>query len=356
MGDIDALAASIAEHGLLNPITVKPDGMLIAGERRLEAVRQLGWTMVPVTVLDPADLLKAEFDENTVRLNFAPSEAVAIAKELRPIEEAQAKERQRAGGGIPGCGKLTQPEPRTRDRLAAAVGMSAGTLVKAVAVVDAAEADPEMGDLVSKMDDTGKVDAAYRELEHRKRLVAVASTVTVGADGQRYRAVVVDPAWDLGGGDPASNNRPTTSTMTIAEMTALLVADLADPSGCHLYLWISNRSLPKGFGLLKAWGFEYAAVLTWCKPSGASGDYFRDDTEHVLFGVRGSLAPLEKDAGTWFEAEPPMDSAKPEEFFEMVRRLSPGPRLAMFAQGEHDGFVAWGAEAAAPANSPIVGS
>jgi ParB-like nuclease domain len=41
MGDIEALAASIAEHGLLNPITVKPDGMLIAGERRLAAV-QLG--------------------------------------------------------------------------------------------------------------------------------------------------------------------------------------------------------------------------------------------------------------------------------------------------------------------------
>jgi ParB family chromosome partitioning protein len=50
MGDIDALAESIADLGLLNPITVAPDGKLLAGERRLEACKKLGWDTVPVTV------------------------------------------------------------------------------------------------------------------------------------------------------------------------------------------------------------------------------------------------------------------------------------------------------------------
>jgi ParB family chromosome partitioning protein len=42
MGDLDALAASIADVGLLQPIVVLPDGTLIAGERRLRAAQQLG--------------------------------------------------------------------------------------------------------------------------------------------------------------------------------------------------------------------------------------------------------------------------------------------------------------------------
>ena len=50
MGDIAALAASIGDLGLLNPITVDEDGRLLAGARRLAACKLLGWTEIPVTV------------------------------------------------------------------------------------------------------------------------------------------------------------------------------------------------------------------------------------------------------------------------------------------------------------------
>jgi ParB family chromosome partitioning protein len=51
LGDIDALAASISEVGLLHPVVVTPDGRLIAGQRRLEACRSLGWSEVTATVI-----------------------------------------------------------------------------------------------------------------------------------------------------------------------------------------------------------------------------------------------------------------------------------------------------------------
>jgi len=50
MGDLDALAASMAEIGLLHPIVVTPDGRLLCGERRLRAAQMLGWTTIPVTI------------------------------------------------------------------------------------------------------------------------------------------------------------------------------------------------------------------------------------------------------------------------------------------------------------------
>jgi ParB family chromosome partitioning protein len=52
MGDLDALAASIADIGLLNPITIAPDGTLLAGSRRLAACKKLGWDKVPVRIME----------------------------------------------------------------------------------------------------------------------------------------------------------------------------------------------------------------------------------------------------------------------------------------------------------------
>ena len=65
MGDIASLAASMAELGLLQPIVIRPDGRLIAGERRLRAAKLLGWTAFPVTVVDLDAVVRGEFAENT---------------------------------------------------------------------------------------------------------------------------------------------------------------------------------------------------------------------------------------------------------------------------------------------------
>jgi ParB family chromosome partitioning protein len=51
LGDIEGLAASISDIGLLNPITVDEDGRLLAGARRLAACKQLGWKEIPVNVV-----------------------------------------------------------------------------------------------------------------------------------------------------------------------------------------------------------------------------------------------------------------------------------------------------------------
>ena len=56
LGDVAALAASIRDLGLLHPIVISQSGRLLAGQRRLEACRSLGWLSVPVTVVEVADV------------------------------------------------------------------------------------------------------------------------------------------------------------------------------------------------------------------------------------------------------------------------------------------------------------
>jgi ParB family chromosome partitioning protein len=72
--------------------------VLVAGERRLRAVKLLGWTEIPVNIIDLEAVTRGEFAENAVRKDFTLSEAVAIKRALEPLEKITAKERQREGG------------------------------------------------------------------------------------------------------------------------------------------------------------------------------------------------------------------------------------------------------------------
>jgi N6-adenosine-specific RNA methylase IME4 len=165
---------------------------------------------------------------------------------------------------------------------------------------------------------------------------------------ETFPTVVLDPPWDWGDEgdiDQLGRATPTYATMPIDELATQPIDELAEPDA-HLYLWITNRSLPKGFALLEHWGFRYITLLTWVKPTFGMGNYFRGSTEHVLFGVRGSLPLLRADVGTHFLAGSPRrkHSEKPDEFYELVETCSPGPWLDWPARRKRNGWVTLGAE------------
>ena len=82
------LAASIAEHGLLQPIAVRPQGLggysIVAGERRWRACRMAGLTEVPVVVKDVSDeqAMELALVENLQREDLDPVEEAAGIREL----------------------------------------------------------------------------------------------------------------------------------------------------------------------------------------------------------------------------------------------------------------------------------
>ena len=193
-----------------------------------------------------------------------------------------------------------------------------------------------------------------KEAEREQRREANRATVDETDDlsdadlAGKFSTIVIDPPWDWGDKgdvDQLGRAKPTYATMTLPELLELPVGTMAD-SDCHLYLWITNRSLPKGFALLEEWGFRYVTALTWCKPSFGMGNYFRGSTEHVLFGVKGSLALKRKDVGTWFTAPRGSNghSSKPAAFYALVESCSHGPYLEMFARSCRAGWTSWGAE------------
>jgi ParB/RepB/Spo0J family partition protein len=171
LGDLSELSASIKKVGLLHPIVITTENKLVVGARRLAAFRQLGRDTIPVHIvrnLTDVLMLQSEQDENTCRMDFKDSEAIALGRALESMVKPKAEQRK---GGRPKTGEKFTPvsEPKTRDKVGKAIGMSGVSYERGKAIVEAAESDPEtFGDLVEEMDRTGKIQPVYEKLLHRQ--------------------------------------------------------------------------------------------------------------------------------------------------------------------------------------------
>lgn len=143
LGDIDSLAASIDRDGLLQPITITPDGVLVCGARRLAAITGLGWKKVNVWVRsgisDRLGHLLAEQDDNVLHKPLTQTEAAALYRELKSLLAEDAARREAATRfssdhqpGTDGGGKFPPPSmgPHGKAREQAATMIPGGASYK----------------------------------------------------------------------------------------------------------------------------------------------------------------------------------------------------------------------------------
>jgi len=177
--------------------------------------------------------------------------------------------------------------------------------------------------------------------------------------GQRFATLLADPPWRFlnrtGKVAPEHGRLSRYDTMDVREIAAMPVADVAADRS-HCYLWVPNALLADGLMVLNQWGFTYKSMLVWHKvrKDGGSdgrgvGFYFRNVTEPVLFGVRGSTRTLDpgRRQVNLFATRKREHSRKPDELYDIVEACSPGPYLELFARYPRDGWAQWGAEAGA---------
>lgn len=167
----------------------------------------------------------------------------------------------------------------------------------------------------------------------------------------KYRVIYADPPWpEYGGGKikrGADRHYPLMSIAAILRLGESLQPYI-DDDGCHLYLWVTNTHLANGFRVMDRWGFTYKTTITWFKDRFGLGQYFRGQTEHCLFGVRGRLPYRTTKDGkraqgiTAIDAPRAAHSAKPDEMRRMIECVSYAPRLELFARAKSLGWDVWG--------------
>ncbi len=148
-------------------------------------------------------------------------------------------------------------------------------------------------------------------------------------------------------------------------------------TSCHLWMWATNNFLPDGLWVGERLGFTYKTNWTWvkglpcaycdgtgyyrrdigCAECGGTGmvadslqiglgQYQRGSHELLLLFTRGKamVPPPERRYSSVIVAPRGRHSAKPQAAYDVIERVSPGPRLEMFAREPRDGWDCWGEE------------
>jgi N6-adenosine-specific RNA methylase IME4 len=174
-------------------------------------------------------------------------------------------------------------------------------------------------------------------------------------EGQ-YSTILADPPWQFqnrtGKMAPEHRRLLRYPTMELKEILELPIPRLA-AARSHLYLWVPNALLEEGLRVMEAWGFTYKSNLVWYKIRGDGGPdgrgvgfYFRNVTELVLFGVRGSMRTLPpgRRQVNLLATRKREHSRKPDEIYDLIESCSPGPYLEVFARFGRKGWAQWGNE------------
>ena len=159
---------------------------------------------------------------------------------------------------------------------------------------------------------------------------------------RKYKTIMLDPPWDINqkGKLGAINHY---NLMTLDQIRNLPIPELA-ADDAHLWLWVPNGLVPEAIQLIKDWGFTYRNSFYWIKPRLGLGVYLRNASETVLFATRGKAPVLFKGQPNWLFAPLQDHSHKPEEMYEVIERVSPGPYLELFARRHRHGWDSWGNE------------
>lgn len=313
LGNIKVLADSLKRHGLLQPIVVNQDNELIAGRRRLEAAKLLGWKEIDVNIIetiDDYDHLAKSLVENVQRKQLTWQEEVRFVQELDQL--------MRAKYGSAGQGErtdLAEDKPWSSKDTARMLERGDGRIREEIILAENLDKYPELEKAPSK-------SAAFRQLrkiQQKGRLAQAAKPEGL------YDVIVVNPPWKY----------PQSDGMTIEEIASL---DLPMSEDCIVFLWTTISYLPLAFDVLRKWNVEYKNIITWKKNIGGMGHWGRVVTEHSLLGIKGRpIADFEK-MSNFVEAEKSEHGGKPDKFYEIVENMCEGRRLDVFGTENREGW------------------
>ena len=163
----------------------------------------------------------------------------------------------------------------------------------------------------------------------------------------KYKTVVIDPPWKI---QPYNFKKGGYAkelpykTMTDHEITQFPIDDYAAPESM-LFLWTTQSKLRTAIQIMLAWKFKQKVVMTWYKTTGPAGTGWHYNTELVVFGYRGkNQLSRHSPISTHIAERARQHSRKPDRFYEILAKCTPGPRIDIFARTGHFGFDTYGDE------------
>jgi N6-adenosine-specific RNA methylase IME4/ParB-like chromosome segregation protein Spo0J len=338
-----ALCDDIRKRGIVEPLEVTAEGIVLNGCERLLAAQQLGLSEVTVRIVAPDDQVEHIILAALQRRHLSASQRAALALELDRYRELKESADTRRRQNLKQVAEVEElpPQGKTRDHVANWAGVSART------VQDAATVQRHDPDLFEKIK-AGELAADLAARRVRRALRDAALPAPPPLPEGPFELIYADPPWQLGNPDGINAPENHYPTMPLADIKAL-----APPraENAVLFLWAVNCLLPEALEVTKAWGFTYKTNLVWVKPSIGLGRWTRNRHELLLLASRGEIELPQPDQlpDSVIEAPRGPHSQKPGRAYELIETAFPHlSKLELFARGKpRPGWHIWGNQAEA---------
>lgn len=159
----------------------------------------------------------------------------------------------------------------------------------------------------------------------------------------KYEVIVIDPPWQYGTEYNAETRRVASpyQELPTEELKKLIIPST---DNAVIWLWTTHQFIWDAKELLNTWGFEYKLIFVWNKEKLGMGAWLRCQAEFCLLGIKGKpkwSLTNERDVLSIPRQE---HSRKPQEFYNMVKKLCPGKKIDIFSREKHEGFEQYGNE------------
>jgi len=382
LSNIEELAQQIKFSGIVKPLIVTNNGVIISGHRRYKACCLLGMKQIPVEIRNfnnESEELECLLLENSYRMKTM-EQKVREARIYEEIETEKAKQRMHAGNkplisqynadpveNLP-QGDMNSDYGKTRDIVAKKLNIGSGrTYEKAKKVVEKIDELKSTGenekaaDLSATLKDS--VNSAYnllrreeklqeveRNIQEFKQRTAPSNFVDIYRTNNKYNIIYADPPWEYFN-DGNHSARLHYHTMPIDDICKLPIQNIT-AKDCILFMWVTYPTLQDSFKVIHDWGFKYVtAGFCWVKlnPCGTPffglGNWTRANSELCLLATKGNVTRIDNTIPQVLQSIRQEHSKKPDVIRDLIVRLVGDlPKIELFSRQAVTGWSYWGNE------------
>lgn len=292
-----------------------------------------------------------------VKLELQQKRADVLYEQGRRIKSQTAQEQVNRGNqykkvqdlSIIDKSSKTEPAHNTQNEIAEALNWSTGKVAQGQYVIKHAPEEVKEKLRAGEL----SMNEAYKAIKTEEKKAIVQEQIQVLKEKEVqpstgiYDVIVIDPPWQMEkierevAPNQVGFDYPT---MTIDEIKAM---DLPAEENCHVFMWITQKHHRHGFEIFDAWGVNFICEFVWHKNGGFQPFGLPQfNHEYVMYGRIGTPTFIDfKNFFTCFNANRTGHSAKPEEFYDTIRRVTAGKRIDMFNRRKIEGYDTWGNQA-----------
>lgn len=375
--EFSALETAIVTEGCRDSLVIW-NGILIDGHNRYEICQRYGikFKTTEMKFDSRQDALIWIIKNQFGRRNLEKYQRGVLALKLKDFFAQKAKENQvRKPDFVPQISAEQKIE--TRQEIAKAADLSHDTIAKIETIensgsdelkqaikdkkvsINTASAISELpkaeqNEVVAKGEKEilKKAKEIQAEKREKKRTEVVAKLESVEVKEAKalqgvFDVIVIDPPWPMQKIDRDVAPNQTGFDYPVMSIDEIKSVKIPAADNCHMWLWTTHKFLPDALEILKAWDFKYVCTFVWHKNGGFQPFGLPQyNCEFALYARKGSPVFIDTKAlNTCFNADRGNHSEKPDEFYDIVRRVTAGRRADMFNRRAIDGFSTWGKEA-----------